>query len=404
MQIRQVEQEADVRCSQRREDMLSWFPTKQIELLKISEKLCRWNDIRRLETKRTTIQITHWTHTSNTTPWRRYATSESTIRWTTSALDKIGWHNNIEKCLTNLELLIQPLDPKLNDFNENKNSFYENNDTTTATQQMLMLQSQRTGQIWAWTGWEQFVNFLCGCDFLFFPRINVQETLSLHPTARNRNQFMAPQWLRRSWTTTVPTLTITNTSTELWSWKRRAKNCVCKTPTQLIHHNSDWTIVKLQKARSQKRSIRDSLVKWNLSSINPRMEKEASENDNSTQRCCTTFLNFFGKDPTDLRNFLFSMATWSQFASPEVQASGIEEEFPMNTRFDTVRATTRADPDRTQRCIPYGKYCKTGEHFVVHEWHCWVIGQEKISERKSTCSQTPHCASESRSQIHPITG
>ena len=153
---------------------------------KSARNFVEWTDIIRLETTRATIQITHWTHTLSTTPWGRYATSESIIRLTTSALNKIGWHGNIEKCLTNLELLIQPLDPKLNDFNEDKNNFDDYNDATTATEQMLMLQSQRIGQIWAWTGSEQFVSFLCDCDFLFSPRINVHETLSLHPTARNK--------------------------------------------------------------------------------------------------------------------------------------------------------------------------------------------------------------------------
>ena len=240
--------------------------------MKISEKLCRWNDIRRLETKRATIQITHWTHTLSTTPWRRYATSESIIRLTTSALNKIGWHGNIEKCLTNLELLIQPLDPKLNDFNEDKNNFYDNNDATTATEQMLMLQSQRIGQIWAWTGSEQFVSFLCDCDFLFSQELTCKRLFRCIRQRETKDQFMAPQWLRESWTTTVPTLTIKQ------HFHRFMK---LEATPNLQNKSPQWRLDRQQAPKIQKPKEIDPLSSGeneSLFSVKTLMEKDTSEN------------------------------------------------------------------------------------------------------------------------------
>ena len=37
-----------------------------------------------------------------------------------------------------------------------------------------------------------------------------------------------------------------------------------------------------------------------------------------------------------------------------VHESGYEQKFPKNTSFNTVRATTSANTDRTHRCIPDG--------------------------------------------------
>ena len=52
-----------------------------------------------------------------------YATTESRIRWKTSAVDRIGsGDSNIERCLKNLELLNRPLDQKSIDIGEDKNS------------------------------------------------------------------------------------------------------------------------------------------------------------------------------------------------------------------------------------------------------------------------------------------
>ena len=90
-----------------------------------------------METRRASIRFTHRSQSSSTTLGRCYATTASRIRWTTSALDRLGAgkHSNIDKCWKNLELLIQPPDQKLNDFDKEKQNIYEKYDVKKKTEQ-----------------------------------------------------------------------------------------------------------------------------------------------------------------------------------------------------------------------------------------------------------------------------
>ena len=66
-----------------------------------------------------------------------------------------------------------------------------------------------------------------------------------------------------------------------------------------------------------------------------------------------------------------------------------------DTRFDTVRATTLANTDRTPKTHTMCKYRRTGKHFVGQESGCWVIQQQ---------NHILHCVLESQIQIHPTIG
>ena len=94
-----------------------------------------------MEARRASTRFTYIPKFSSTALGRRYATRESRIRWPTSALDRIGSGNTATSrdVLKNLELLNEPLDQKLIDFDQENQNFYEKYDVTMMTEQILML-------------------------------------------------------------------------------------------------------------------------------------------------------------------------------------------------------------------------------------------------------------------------
>ena len=57
-------------------------------------------------------------------------------------------HSKIERCLENLELLIQPLDQKLIDYDKEKQHLHEKKDVTKRTERNMMFCGEGRGKIW----------------------------------------------------------------------------------------------------------------------------------------------------------------------------------------------------------------------------------------------------------------
>ena len=101
----------------------------------------------------------------------------------------------------------------------------------------------------------------------------------------------------------------------------------------------------------------------------------------------------FVKYPNNLQDFPLNVAIWSHFTSDCLWASSwlrqdhddfkrkaMNKTLHKNTRFDTARATTSANTDRTQRFIHYAGIAGTGTHFVGQELRCWVIQLQNWSK------------------------
>ena len=117
MQVRQLEHEADARFSQRPRELFSRFSQEAHQALEDQrEILGNGSDIRSMDT----IYV-------QTSVFKHYTSEDSTQQQSQEHVGPhqhltglFGAHSHIEKCLKNLELLIQPLDQKLIEFDEEK--------------------------------------------------------------------------------------------------------------------------------------------------------------------------------------------------------------------------------------------------------------------------------------------
>ena len=146
----------------------------------------------------------------------------------------------------------------------------------------------------------------------------------------------------------------------------------------------------------------------------PQSEEEHAFYNQVVNRECARF----GEHPTNIQDFLLNVAIWSQFTSDclwdsswltkdheHFKRNGDEQEFPKNTRFDTVCASTGKNIQRSQRRIHHANIAGSGTHFDGQELRCWKIQQQKnVQDEKFTCSWISHCVLESQIQIHLTVG
>ena len=159
MQVRQLEHEADARFSQRPRELLSLFSQEANRALQYQREF--FGDVsnnRSMEARRTNTWFTCRTQSPCTTFERHYAATNSKIRWAASALDRLGFrkHSNIEICLKNIELLNQPLDLQLIDFDEKRKNSCEQYDVTIMREHNLVL--FYSGH---WQTWNPYNNLRC---------------------------------------------------------------------------------------------------------------------------------------------------------------------------------------------------------------------------------------------------
>ena len=112
------------------------FLRKQIMLLKISDFFGAGSHIRSLEARWAITRLTYRTESSSTTRRKTLGINiiNNTLDYISTWQDWFRKHRNIERCLKNLELLKQPLDQKLIDFDEEKKNFHEKYDAKVTTE------------------------------------------------------------------------------------------------------------------------------------------------------------------------------------------------------------------------------------------------------------------------------
>ena len=102
-------------------------------------------------------------------------------------------------------------------------------------------------------------------------------------------------------------------------------------------------------------TARDSMIQQNAFSLRMRRNRK------STRWYCTAFVQngktlhrrtcaIFHSKKSDLEPVHSATACGLHVRRRGFQPNGDEQQFPKNTRFHTVRATTSANTDRTQRC------------------------------------------------------
>ena len=84
-------------------------------------------------------------------------------------------------------------------------------------------------------------------------------------------------------------------------------------------------------------------------------QPENQEELNSIRWCRTAYVRIFGRTPQTfvIHEPLLVGFILAKQGSRGVRTSGDEHQFAKNTSFDTVRATTSANNDRTQRCTQH---------------------------------------------------
>ena len=207
---------------------------------------------------------------------------------------------------------------------------------------------------------------------------HVQENLSLHAaSAKQEASSLHINDCEENWRQECRHGLSRSTSTRVQSWKRLQAWRTVSVKSWNIDHNGAWNIMELRATRSRERSVEywwsesssshehwwrtiHLVIRWSNKTLS------ASEwggigilHDGTAQHSCkmekhsTDGPARFSSEEGDLEPVHSATDCGLHFRRRGFQPNGDEQQFPKNTRFHTVRATTSANTDRTQRCTQY---------------------------------------------------
>ena len=127
--------------------VISIFPGRKSSSWRSATNFGNGSNVRSKKARWAGFLLTLRTESSSTTRGRRFATTE--LRKCCTGQDRFRKHSHIERCLKNLELLVQLLDQKLIDPDEQRKNSYEKYDVTKRTEQKLRLFFSGFGQTWS---------------------------------------------------------------------------------------------------------------------------------------------------------------------------------------------------------------------------------------------------------------